>query len=196
MEGGDMRFLRDATITILVLVIALAAAGWLLVRRGFSARAQPSAFEQFIATRLHRLSIPAAGKTQANPSAGDTGAWRVAAGHFQDHCAVCHGSDGRGMTAIGRNLYPKAPNMAGPDTQKLSDGELFYIISNGIRFTGMPGWGGEDSPEEIWQLVSFIRHLPALTPEEIEQTKPAQQEPQPHEHSHEKTAHSHDHNPK
>jgi mono/diheme cytochrome c family protein len=174
-----MRFLRDAAITIFLLVIVLAAAGLLLARRGFSARAQPSAFEQFIATRLHSLSIPSGVKNQANPSAG----------HFQDHCAVCHGSDGRGMTAIGRNLYPKAPDMAGPDTQRRSDGELFYIISNGIRFTGMPGWGGEDSPQEIWQLVSFIRHLPALTPEELEQTKPVQQKP--HEHSHDKTAHSH-----
>ena len=184
-----MRFLRDATITIFLLVIALAAGGWLMARRGFSARTQPSGFEQFIATRLHSLSIPAGVKNQANPLAGDPGAWRVAAAHFQDHCAVCHGPDGRGKTAIGRNLYPKAPDMAGPDTQQRSDGELFYIISNGIRFTGMPGWGGEDSPEEIWQLVSFIRHLPALTPEELEQTKPVQ--PKPHEHSHDKTAHSH-----
>jgi mono/diheme cytochrome c family protein len=184
-----MRFLRDATITIFLLVIALAAAGWLLARRGFSARAQPSTFEQFIATRLHSLSIPAGVKNQANPFAADPGAWRGAASHFQDHCAVCHGSDGRGMTAIGRNIYPKAPDMAGPDTQQRSDGELFYIISNGIRFTGMPGWGGEDSAEEIWKLVSFIRHLPALTPEELEQTKPAQ--PKPHEHSHDKPPQTH-----
>ena len=51
-------------------------------------------------------------------------------------------------------------------TQDLTDGEIFYIIKNGIRFTGMPGWGGED--EENWKLVLFIRHLPKLTPQEIE----------------------------
>jgi mono/diheme cytochrome c family protein len=102
-----MRFLRDATITIFLLVIALAAAGWLLARRGFSARAQPSAFEQFIATRLHRLSIPAGVKNQANPFAGDPGAWRAAAIHFQDHCAVCHGSDGRGMTPLDATCIPR-----------------------------------------------------------------------------------------
>jgi mono/diheme cytochrome c family protein len=184
-----MRFLRDAAITIFLLAIVLAAAAWLLTRRGFSARAEPSAAERFIATRLHSLSIPAGVKKQANPFAGDAGAWRAAAHHFEDHCAVCHGSDGRGMTDIGRNLYPKAPDMAGRGTQQRSDGELFHIISNGIRFTGMPGWGGEDSPEEIWQLVSFIRHLPALTPEELEQMKPPQEKP--HEHSHDKTAHTH-----
>jgi hypothetical protein len=56
-------------------------------------------------------------------------------------------------------------------TQQKSDGELFYIISNGVRLTGMPAWEGEDSPEELWDLVSFIRHLPQLTPEELKQMK-------------------------
>ena len=59
--------------------------------------------------------------------------------------------------------------MREPDTQQLTDGELFYIIKNGIRFTGMPGWGGED--EENWKLVLFIRHLPKLSPKEIELMK-------------------------
>ena len=54
-------------------------------------------------------------------------------------------------------------------TQSLSDGELFSIIENGIRLTGMPAWG-TGTPEgerESWALVHFIRHLPSLTPEEI-----------------------------
>jgi len=51
-------------------------------------------------------------------------------------------------------------------TQDLSDGELFYLIKNGVRFTGMPGWGGSD--EDNWKLVLFIRHLAQLTPMELE----------------------------
>jgi hypothetical protein len=51
-------------------------------------------------------------------------------------------------------------------TQDLADGEIFYIIKNGIRFTGMPGWDGED--EENWKLALFIRHLPNLSPQEID----------------------------
>ena len=84
-----------------------------------------------------------------------------------DHCASCHGLDGGGNTVIGRNVYPPAPDMREAVTQDLSDGELYYIISNGVRFTGMPAWGGEDSPQEIWELVSFIRRLPSLSPEEL-----------------------------
>jgi len=57
-----------------------------------------------------------------------------------------------------------------PATLKdMTDGELFYIIKNGIRFTGMPGWGGED--EDNWKLVLFIRHLPQLSGQELELMK-------------------------
>lgn len=68
---------------------------------------------------------------------------------------------------MGKHMYPPAPDMRGPATQNLSDGELFYIIQNGIRLTGMPAWGGSDrDAEESWKLVHFIRRLPALTLEE------------------------------
>jgi hypothetical protein len=72
-------------------------------------------------------------------------------------------------TLYGRNLYPKVPDLAQADTHQLTDGEVFYIISNRVRFTGMPAFDGEDSPESIWGLVSFIRRLPKLTTEEIKQ---------------------------
>jgi hypothetical protein len=52
-------------------------------------------------------------------------------------------------------------------TQRLSDGELFYIIENGVRLTGMPAWATPGSEEESWKLVHFIRHLPRLAPEEL-----------------------------
>src|SRR5262249_28979075 len=91
--------------------------------------------------------------------------------HFADHCAVCHGNDGSGNTEMGRGLYPKAPDMRLPATQNLSDGELFYIVENGVRLTGMPGWstGTKAGEEESWRLVHFIRHLPRLTQSEIEE---------------------------
>lgn len=86
---------------------------------------------------------------------------------------MCHANDGSGQTEIGRNLYPKAPDMRGPATQSLTDGELFYIIHNGIRFTGMPAWGdnGADGDEDSWKLVHFIRHLPRMTEQELEDMK-------------------------
>jgi hypothetical protein len=60
---------------------------------------------------------------------------REARAHFADHCAICHANNGNGQTPIGRNVYPKAPDLRASDTQTMSDGELFYVIRNGIRFT-------------------------------------------------------------
>ncbi len=53
-----------------------------------------------------------------------------------------------------------------PATQNLTDGEIYYVIHNGIRLTGMPAWGTEEKDEDSWKLVVFIRHLPQLTPAE------------------------------
>ncbi len=84
--------------------------------------------------------------------------------HWADHCASCHANDGSGDTLMGKRLYPPAPDMRRPLTQNLSDGELFFVIQNGVRLTGMPAWGGSDrDSEDSWKLVRFIRHLPALT---------------------------------
>ena len=67
---------------------------------------------------------------------------------------------------IGKGLYPKPPDLKLQETQKLSDGELFWIIENGVRFTGMPSFSSHGAQDDSWKLVLFIRHLPQLTAEE------------------------------
>lgn len=163
-------------IVIAVLVLALAVgalASILVLQRGFSARDEPSAVEAFVARRLRRLAIPRSAREAENPTRATPEGLVAARAHFADHCAICHANDGSGNTEIGRNLYPKAPDMRKLDTQGLTDGELFYIIHNGIRFTGMPAWGGEDPApdQDSWKLVHFIRHLPELTEAELEEMK-------------------------
>lgn len=144
-----------------------------LVRGGFSARDEPSAIEDFIAHRMRRLAVPRAARETKNPVAPSQDVLLEARAHFADHCATCHGNDGRGKTGIGQNLYPSAPDMQMSATQSLSDGELFYIIHNGIRLTGMPAWGADPPEEDLdsWKLVHFIRHLPSVTLAEIEEMR-------------------------
>ncbi len=140
-----------------------------IISRGVSARDEPTAIEAFMARRLRRLATPSHLHTTRNPVAVSAEVMASARAHFADHCASCHGNDGRGQTSIGRNLYPKAPDMTLPDTQDLVDGELFGIIENGIRLTGMPAWG-DGTPESArasWELVHLIRHFPKITPEEL-----------------------------
>jgi plastocyanin/mono/diheme cytochrome c family protein len=158
-----MRFFRDAVITIAVLVIVVLVVVYAMVARGgLSAEERPGAIERSIARRLVRLSIPADARQQTNPFAAKSDSWREAAGHFQDHCAVCHGADGHGRTDIGQYMYPQVPDLTEPAVQQMTDGDLFYIIQNGVRWTGMPAFRSSHSPDEIWQLVSFVRHVPRL----------------------------------
>jgi mono/diheme cytochrome c family protein len=151
----------------IVVGVVLAA----MVRRGFSARDEPSAIETAVARTVRHVGIPAAARDLKNPVPASADALADARAHFADHCATCHGNDGAGQTTIGQNLYPKAPDMRQADTQRLSDGELYYIIQNGVRLTGMPAWGqeGDTHDEDSWKLVHFIRHLPDLTAAELQE---------------------------
>jgi len=146
-------------------LIAVAAAS--VLHDGVSSRAKPTALETMMAREVRHMAIPASARGMQNPVAETQEILRDARLHFADHCAICHANDGIGDTLIGRNLYPKPPDLRQEDTQKLADGELFWIIENGVRFTGMPAFGGaHGSEQDSWKLVRFLRHLPRLTEEE------------------------------
>jgi mono/diheme cytochrome c family protein len=152
--------------------VALAVVGAAIVlsmiRHGFSARDLPSRSEMLIAEAMRSFSITSAEKRRPSPVKITPEAMSEARAHFADHCAQCHGNDGSGKTEMGMNMYPKAPDMRQGSTQGKSDGELFYVIQNGVRLTGMPAWGeaGHDD-EDSRKLVAFIRRLPNLTAEDI-----------------------------
>ena len=150
-------------------VIALIAVR--TVNRGFSARERPSAAEAVAARMVRRLAVPARSKSLVNPVYPSDEVFADARAHFADHCATCHANDGSGNTVIGRNLYPKAPDMRLDATQSLTDGELYAIIQDGIRLTGMPAWGkeGDENDEDSWKLVHLIRHFKDLTPEHLKE---------------------------
>ncbi len=162
--------LKALALVLLVALIAGAAAFGYAKYTGLSARATPGALETAVARRLRAAAVPAAYRDRPNPVPRTAETVRLGLAHFADHCATCHANDGSGATAMGRNLFPPAPDMRLAATQDLSDGELFYIIEEGVRFTGMPAWSsGTPEGEELgWQLVHFIRRLPQLTGEEIE----------------------------
>ena len=140
---------------------------------GFSARDTPSAIEAFLARAARRLAMTASAADEENPVTLTPEVLADARAHFADHCAVCHANNGSGDTTIGRNLYPKSPDMREAATQSLSDGELFYIITNGIRLSGMPAWGSGDAGDDhgSWALVHFIRNLSSITDDELHEMR-------------------------
>ena len=164
--------MRGVKVAIALLVIGLIGTGavlWWMLQHGFSARDQPAAVEIWIARRLRHLAIPAGQRSMVNPIPLHRKFYSEARGHFADHCAGCHANNGSGKTPIGENVYPKAPDLRAQETQTMSDGELFYVIHNGIRFTAMPAWG-KGRPEDdrdSWKLVHFIRRLPQITEQEL-----------------------------
>lgn len=162
-------FLRALLFLIVMGAVALGAVTYSISRRGLGTRAEPSRVEEFIARRLRRLATPAAARSMTNPVQPAQAVLEEGLEHFADHCALCHANDGSGDTEIGRGLYPPAPDMRAAPTQDLSDGELFSIIENGVRLTGMPAWGtGTPEGERAsWALVHFIRRLPKVTDDEL-----------------------------
>ena len=158
-------------VVLIALVLGIALCAMFVQGSGVSARRQPLPLEGRAARVMWKFMIPAATRSAINPAPLDDETLTAARNHWADHCATCHGNNGDGDMAIGRNVFPPAPDMREPRTQGLTDGELFYAIEHGIPFTAMPAWGN-DSPEgelQSWALVRFIRHLPALTSEELKE---------------------------
>lgn len=167
------RILMAFGVTFVVVLVGAGAYTTWIVRRGFSAHDEPSSLEAFVARMLRSLSVPTRAQNLKNPLRSTGAVLADGEAHWADHCAFCHANDGSGDTPIGRNLYPKAPDMRRWPTQRLSDGELYYIIQNGVRLTGMPAWGDWRNDRDLssWALVAFIRRLPKLTKAELREMK-------------------------
>jgi mono/diheme cytochrome c family protein len=148
---------------ILVVLIALALAAVVVV--GFSqmkldALQEPGNLETFLATQVKHLLVrwssregipPAPTNLQASIEEGDK--------LFATECAMCHGLDGHTPSDSGRWMYPRASDLIAPEVQRYSDRELFWIVKNGIRLSGMPAFGRVESDEHIWNLVHYARTL-------------------------------------
>jgi predicted CXXCH cytochrome family protein len=169
---------RNVVLLILLAVAILAAVyGVGVIRRGFSAADQPSAVERVVSRTVRNLGIPSSARGQKNPLVPTQEGLQEARELFTNHCAGCHGKDGNAQSEIGQNFYPKAPDLRLPATQDLSDGEIHYIIKNGVRLTGMPALGNPHAGEDnntAWKIVLFVRAISRLTPQqEAEQTATA-----------------------
>ena len=140
-----------------------------VMNAGLSAREEPGAIENAVVGAARNLVISRRARDLRNPVERTPQVIAEGRAHYADHCAVCHGNDGAGKTEMGQGMWPRAPDMRLAATQDLSDGELFWIIENGIRFTGMPGWSTGTTEGEMasWHLVHFIRHLPDVSEAEL-----------------------------
>jgi mono/diheme cytochrome c family protein len=126
-----------------------------------SALQRPGKAETFLATQAKRILIYKNSRSGI-PSPPNNLPASIEQGEtlYGTDCAMCHGSDGHTLTDNGRWMYPRASDLTSASVQQYSDPELFWIIKNGIRFSGMPGFGRVESDEHIWDLVRYIKTLP------------------------------------
>jgi mono/diheme cytochrome c family protein len=143
-----------------------------------TAHKQPSRVETTLANMAKDVVIPIEAQRLKSPLPANDEA--VNRGHelYTQSCALCHGADGRG-TDLGRNMYPPAMDLNSPHVQHWVDAELFWIIQNGVRLTGMPSWKSSISETDTWRLVLFVHSLPRVSGEASAAPPPATAPVQP-----------------
>lgn len=140
-----------------VLFLSIAAALTLLA--GCKASG-PGNFETAVAREV-KQKITIGGKDWKNPTPDTPDSIKEGGEHFQHHCMICHGLDGHATgVPFAMKMDPPVPDLASKDVQDYSDGQLKWIIQNGIGPSGMPGWNGILDENEMWLVVRYLRHLP------------------------------------
>jgi mono/diheme cytochrome c family protein len=134
----------------------------------------PSQEETSLANAAKDVVIPLEAGRKKNPLPETDEVLSQGQQVFLGSCAFCHGPGGRGDTHIGRNMYPPAMDLTSSHVQHWSDGELFWIIRNGVRLTGMPSWQSSISEDDTWKLARFIHKLPSLGAASASTAAPAQ----------------------
>ncbi len=163
-----MKAWKAFLLALLVVAVIGIICGAVLIHRGFRATVEPSALEKAVARTARDWAIPGRARNEKNPLKLTSENLREGREEFLARCASCHGHDGSGLTDMGRNLYPRTPDLRVARTQNLTDGEIHYIIANGVQLTGMPAWSNPHQQRNVnaWNLVLFIRSLRPLTREE------------------------------
>lgn len=150
-------------VTMGAVIFAIAALYVLLSRVDLSAVKQPGRAEEYLRTRLMRAAIRRrAAREEIPPEPPDRGTgMSITRGKnlYDADCAACHGSDGRTPTIEGRGMLPQAVALDSPTVQSYSDRELFCVIREGIRFTGMPGFSGAVTNDQTWDVIDYVRTL-------------------------------------
>jgi mono/diheme cytochrome c family protein len=150
-------------VAIGALAFAIAAFFALLSRIELSAVPEPGRVEEYLRTKITRAVIKrrSAREEIPAPPANRETSMSIAAGKnfYSMDCAGCHGGDKSSPTLVGQGMLPRAVALDSASVQSYSDRELFSIIRDGIRFTGMPGFSAAQTSSEIWSLVDYVRSL-------------------------------------
>jgi len=154
-----------AILTVLAMIGGLIVLVFIMPSMNWSATRTPGPMEGILASYVTSHWISRNADQQRNPFRPTPENLKAGQGDYDEHCSGCHGLTGSGENRLEADFLPPVPKLTG-DTQKWSDGELYFIIANGICMTGMPGFGKKHDPKEIWGMILWVRHLALLSPDE------------------------------
>jgi mono/diheme cytochrome c family protein len=144
----------------MIAVLAVVLIGIAALRFNVAALHEPGTVETRVANSFKRFLIHRASLHGIPPRPQDTmSSIERGASYYGQDCGTCHGGDGQAKQPPGRWMYPRASDLTSKRVQSYSDEELFWIIHNGIRFTGMPAFGEVEAPDHVWDLVNYVRIL-------------------------------------
>jgi len=153
------------TLAVLVLLAALGAA--LYVFSGAYSVAAVPIERGFIEHNLARISDKSVERHAAGipvPPLNDPGQIRLGAAHYRDMCVTCHGAPGVKPTEIGQGLNPHPPNLV-HSAGDMAPNEMYWIVKNGIKMTGMPAFGPTHDDRDLWAMIAFVEQFPKMSPE-------------------------------
>jgi mono/diheme cytochrome c family protein len=162
-----MRHFIAGMITTLICAAAIGVMIWIAVlpHVDWSASTPPSAIEQTLAQNVLQRWVHRNATPSTNPFSAAPEDLKEARAEYEEHCAACHGLDGSGRNRFEAAFSPPVAKLTG-SVQRLSDAEIYFIIAHGIRNTAMPAFGKTHSPDDMWRVVLWVRHLAHLTPAE------------------------------
>jgi len=150
-------------VTIFGIAFGVAGLVILFTRLDLSAVQQPGRTGEYLRTSVRRAVIrrrATRDEITAPPPDRET-SMSLADGKmvFEADCASCHGANGHEPSPVGKGMLPRAVPLDSSTVQNYSDRELFSIVRDGIRFTGMPGFAGAETSDQIWHVVDYLRLL-------------------------------------
>jgi mono/diheme cytochrome c family protein len=160
--GEELRHKGTLIVAIFVVLVIMVVADCVMTAN-VSALPEPGPLETWMAMKVKGWYISrAAGGSLPKAPTNDASSVSTGETLFSMGCTSCHGKDGRSPTNIGKSMYPRVLDLGAPEVQGMNDRELFWIIKNGIRLSGMPGFAKILSDEQIWQTTYYVRSLGKL----------------------------------
>ena len=148
-------------------ILALVAASYFLVTGGALPAGQdskPGNLEKWAAKKSLQATMRREAQGLKSPLQPTDENLTAGIALYRFHCQVCHGGAAGGVSAIAKGLTPDPPQLAKHGVEDDPEGEIYWKVAHGIRFTGMPAFGETLSGSEMWQIALFAKHMDSLPP--------------------------------